>query len=48
MNTLQPHPLFREGTPQEENRKYLKIFSKEVKENWSLILDGGLIPGQTG
>jgi hypothetical protein len=29
---LQTHPFVREGDPQEENRKCLKIFSREVKE----------------
>jgi hypothetical protein len=45
---LQTCPLVREGTPQEETRKCLKIISVEGKTNWWRVTDDGLIPGQTG
>jgi hypothetical protein len=32
MDKLQTHPLAREGVPQEEYHKCLKVFSKKVKE----------------
>jgi hypothetical protein len=33
-DTLQTYPLVREGDPQQENHKRLKIFSTEVKEKF--------------
>jgi hypothetical protein len=32
MSKSQTRHLVRQGAPQEENRKYLKVFSMEVKE----------------
>jgi hypothetical protein len=47
-NTLQTHPLVREGTQYWKTRKCLKIISKTKKKIRSRVRDGGLIPGLTG